>query len=70
MTSHIIFDVNIYSGIKQKDRFVPYGHKVNTPPSTTYVSVVSIYSIRVVIILAALNDIDVECINVQNTYLN
>ena len=46
------------------------GNKVDTPPLMTYSSVVSRDSVWIVLKLAALNDLDMNCTVIQNTYLN
>ena len=42
-TTHMIFDVNMYTGFTSNSKFVADVHKVDTPHSKTYVSVVSRY---------------------------
>ena len=67
---HIIFDVKIESGFTQKARLVADGHNQDAPDSMTYSSVVSRDSIRIMLTLAALNSLDLQTADVQNTYLN
>ena len=52
-------------------RFVAGGHTTDTPSSITYSSVVSRDSVRLVFLIAGLNDLDVLAgDNVTNAYLN
>ena len=52
---NIIFDVKLGEGFRRKARFVGDGHKTETPSSVTYSSVVSRDSIRIILMIAALN---------------
>jgi hypothetical protein len=65
---HVIFDVKI-DGFCRSARFVPGGHTTDTPHATTYESVVSRESVRISLILAALNDLDVKMADIENAYL-
>jgi hypothetical protein len=69
ITCHIIFDVKLSEGFRRKARFVADGHKVETPPTISYSSVVSRDSVRICLLLAALNGIKVMCVDIQNAYL-
>ena len=69
ITCHIIFDVKLSEGFRRKARFVADGHKVETPPSVSYSSVVARDSVRICLMLAALNELDVLCVDIQNAYL-
>ena len=66
----MIFYTRLGAGFTRKSRFVSDGNKVNMPPSMAYVSVVQSNGIWIVLILAALNILDVNCAGVQNMYLN
>ena len=70
MTAHIIFDVNMDAEFVVKTRFVADEPKVDTPPPMTYASVVSKYSVQIVLMMSVLNGIYVKCSDVQNTYPN
>ena len=52
---HMIFDVKI--DFTRKARFVACGHTTETPTALTYSSVVSRDSVRLVLLMAALNDV-------------
>ena len=54
----------------RKARFVAGRHTTETPASTTYSSVVSRDSVRIVFMFAALNGLDILAVDVGNTYLN
>ena len=55
---------------RRKARLVADGHKTDPPASVTYSTVVSRDSVRICLMLAALNDLDVKCADVENAYLN
>ena len=56
ITGHIVFDVKLGQGFRIKARFVGDGHKIETPSAVTYSSVVSRGSVRIILMIAALND--------------
>ena len=66
----MIFNIKLDSGFTWKVRFVEDRHKVDTLPSMTYAFVVSRDSVQIVLMLEALNSLDVKCDDVQNSYLN
>ena len=70
MTFHMILYVKLDAVSTRKARLVVDGHKVVTPPSMKYSHVVSIYSVIIILLLAALNFLDLQCSNVKNTYLS
>jgi Reverse transcriptase (RNA-dependent DNA polymerase) len=65
---HMIFDVKM--DLTRKARFVAGGHMTDPPKDSTYSSVVSRDSIRLALLIAALNDLDVLACDVQGAYLN
>jgi hypothetical protein len=65
---HVIFNVKM--DFTRKARFVAGGHMTDTPGSITYSSVVSRDSVRLVFLIAGLNDLDVLAGDVTNSYLN
>ena len=65
---HIIFDVKM--DFTRKARFVAGGHMTEPAASMTYSSVVSRDSVRIALLLAALNDLKVLSCDVGNAYLN
>jgi Reverse transcriptase (RNA-dependent DNA polymerase) len=68
ITCHIIFDVK--PDFTRKARFVANGSTTDAPSSMTYSSVVSRDSIRLMFLVAALNDLDVFACDIGNAYLN
>jgi Reverse transcriptase (RNA-dependent DNA polymerase) len=66
---HMIFDVKM-DDLVRKARFVAGGHMTEAPTSITYSSVVSRESVRIALLIASLNDLDVWAADVGNAYLN
>jgi hypothetical protein len=66
---HIIFDVKLGENYRRKARLVAGGHKTEAPASITYSSVVSRDSVRIALLIAALNDLEVLACDIQNAYL-
>ena len=65
---HMLFDVKMkYFWLKA--RLVAGGHVINPPSTITYISVVLKYTIRVALTLAALNDLPVKLVYIQNSYI-
>ena len=69
ITTHFIFDIKLGENFRRKARLVADGHKTETPSSVTYSSVVSRDSVRICLLLAALNDLDVLSGDIENAYL-
>ncbi len=69
ITGHIIFDIKFGEGFRCKARYVGDGHKTETPNSVTYSSVVSRDSVCIILMITALNDLDIEGAGIENTYL-
>ena len=65
---HMIFDMK--KDLTRKACFVAGGHMTDTPSPLTYSSVVSQDSVRLGLLLAALNDLDVLSCDIENAYLN
>jgi hypothetical protein len=65
---HMIFDVKM--DLTRKARMVAGGHTTETPASLTYSSVVSRDSVRIALLIAALNDLDIMACDIGNAYLN
>jgi hypothetical protein len=69
MRSHRVFDVKM-EDFQRKARVVAGGHMTKPSSGTfTYASVVSRESVRIVLPLAALNDLDVRTADIENAYL-
>ena len=69
MKCHMIFDVKLRENFRHKARLVAGGHMTKTPATLTYSSVVLRDSVRIVLTIAALNDLQVMSCDIQNTYL-
>jgi hypothetical protein len=65
---HGIFEVKMDS-FQRKYRMVAGGHMTETPASMTYASVVSRESVRIALMLAALNDLQVKTADIKKAYL-
>jgi len=65
---HMIFDVKIT--LERKARYVAGGHQTEPTKDVTFASVVTIDSIRIAFLVAALNDLDVLSADISAAYLN
>ena len=63
---HMIFDVKMGKNFRHK---AMGGHTTETPTSLTYSSVVSRDSVRIILLAAALNRVQVMACDIQNAYL-
>ena len=67
---HMVFDIKLGENFRRKARLVADGHFTNPPSSVTYSSVVSRDSVRICLLIAALNGLDVMCADIENAYLS
>ena len=65
----MIFDVKMGENFRHKARFVTGGHTTETPTSLAYSSVVSRDSVRILLLAAAFNGLQVMACDIQNAYL-
>jgi hypothetical protein len=65
---HMIFDVKM-ENFRQKAGLVAGGHRTEAPAAITYASVVSCETVRIALLMAALNDLDVKVGDVLNAYI-
>ena len=65
---HMIFDVKM-EDFRRKARLVAGGHVTEAPATITYASVVARDTVRLALLLAALNDLDVKVGDVLNAYI-
>jgi len=65
---HMVFDIKM-EDFTRKARLVAGGHKTDAPPTITYASVVSRETVRIALLMAALNDLDVKVGDVLNAYI-
>ena len=70
ITGHLIFNVKLSENFSRKARFISDGHLVETPAPITYSTVVSRDSIRILLLAADLNDLDVIVEDLQNAFLS
>ena len=68
--THMIFDIKMDGKVTRKARLVANGHKTNVHSSITYSSVVSRESLRLALLIASLNNLDISCCDIGNAYLN
>ena len=54
---HMIFDIKMGKNFRRKSRMVAGGHTAENPVALTYASVVSRYSVRIALTIAALNNL-------------
>ena len=69
-TGQFIFDVKLSENFRRKARFVADGHLFETPTSITYSTVVLRDSIRILLLVAALNNLRILGADVQNALLS
>ena len=69
ITGHLVFDVKLGENFRRKARYCADGHKTGAPASVTYSTVVSRDSIRILLTIAALNELDILGADVQNAFL-
>ena len=65
---HIIYDVKM-EGFRREAWLVAGGHMTTAPSAVAYVSVVPHKSVKIALTLVALNDLEVKCGNILNTYI-
>ena len=70
ITGHLIFDVKLSDNFRRKVRFVADGHIFETPASITYITLISRYSVRILLLSSAFNDLNVMGADVQNAFLS
>ena len=66
---HMVFDVKMGENFCRKARFVAGGHMMETPLTLTYLSIVSRDSVRIILLVAALNGLNIMACDIQNAYL-
>ncbi len=65
---HMIFDVNM-EDFRHKARLIAGGHRTKAPATITYASVDSCETVRIALLMAALNDLEVKVGDVLNAYI-
>ena len=66
---HMVFDVKLSENFRRKAQYVAGGHTTKPPAAVTYSSVVSRDSVRIALLIAGLNQLDVLSGDIQNAYL-
>lgn len=70
ITGHLVFDVKLGENFRRKARYCADGHKTGAPASVTYSTVaLARDSVRILLTIAALNDLKVLGADVQNAFL-
>jgi hypothetical protein len=65
---HMVFDIK--KDLMQKARLIAGGHHMDPPKESVYLSIILKDSVRIILTLMALNDLDILAADVQNAYLN
>ena len=66
----MISDIKMHEKFTRKARLVAGSHTTATPSSNKYSSVVFTESVRIVFLLAYLNELDIFACNIGNAYFN
>ena len=70
MYFHVIFDVKLEENVRRKVRLVAGGHKTNDPPIMCCVSTVHREPVRISLLDAELNGLNVLSCDIQNACLS
>ena len=65
---HMIFDIK-QEDFRRKAHLVTGGHTTEAPATITYASVVSRETVRIALLLAALNGVEVKMADIENAYI-
>ena len=68
ITCHLIFDVKF--DLNRKARYLGGGHLTQLSPSLSYSSVVLQDSVRIMFLVATLNNLDIKMCDIGDAYLN
>ena len=66
---HFVFDIKLGENFRRKDQVVGGGHVTDPPSSFTYSSVISRDSVKILLLVAALNDLNILACDIQSAYL-
>ena len=66
---HMIFDIKIGENLRRKNIMVAGCHTTKIPSSVTYISLVSQDSVQIILMIAALNDLDLQAAVIENAYV-
>lgn len=67
--AHMIFDIKLSENFRRKACYVANGSKCDVSPSVSYSTVVARDSVRIMLLIAALNDLDIVSADVQNVFI-
>ena len=67
--THLIFGIKLGKKNCIKVRCIGDGHRTEIPSSVTYSYVVSRDSVRIGLLIVALNELDIKCADIQHAYL-
>ena len=65
----MIFDIKLGENLRRKAIMVAGGHTTKTPSTVTYSSVVYRDSLRIMLMIAALDYLDLQAADIKNDYL-
>jgi hypothetical protein len=66
---HFIFDIKMAENLRRKARLVANGNETDAPATLTSLSVISRDSVRIALLIASLNELEVLACDIQNAYL-
>ena len=66
---YMIFDIKLGDNFRRKARMVDGGHTTKTHSSVTYSSVISRYLVQIMLMIAALNNLDLQAVDIESSYL-
>ena len=69
ISGHLVFDIKLGENFRRKARYCADGHKTSVPTAVTYSTVVARDSVRIMLLIAALNNLKVKGADVQNAFL-
>ena len=69
ITGHLVFDIKLGENFRRKARYCADGHKTGVPTAMTYSSVVARDSVRIMLLIAGLNGLNVKSADVKNAFL-
>ena len=64
----MIFDIELGENFQRKSRMVAGGRTTKTPSSVTYSSMVLQYLVRIMLMIAALKNLDLQAADIENVY--
>ncbi|CAJ1938729.1 unnamed protein product [Cylindrotheca closterium] len=69
ITGHLVFHVKLGENLQRKAMYCADGHKTEAPAALTYSMVVSRDSVQILLMIAALYGLDLQCTDIQNAFL-